>query len=107
MDDTQLAELIKALLRLSYAVNDLSQELLELSGVDEGAVLDEDVAQAAYLLRTAVQALEAALELHNAARKQTQAAVMTAADADRTRDGSATGPAIERQPNQSIRRKKL
>ncbi len=96
MDDTQLAELIKALLRLSHAVNDLSQELLELSGVDEGAVLDEDVAQAAYLLRTAVQALDAALEFHNAAHKQTQATGMTAADADRAGDGSTTGPAIER-----------
>jgi hypothetical protein len=62
MDDTQLAELIKALLRLSHAVNDLSQELLERSGVDEGAVLNENVAQAAYLLRTALEALDAALE---------------------------------------------
>jgi hypothetical protein len=106
MDDKQPAELMKAVLRLSSAVNDLSQDLLELSGVDEGAVLDEDVAQAAYLLRTAVQALDAALELHNAARKQTQAAGMTAADADRTRDGSTTGPAIERQPNQGTQRKK-
>jgi hypothetical protein len=74
MDDKQLAELIKALLHLSHAVNDLSQNLLELSGVDGGAVLDEDVNQAARLLRTAVQALDAALEFHNAAHKQTQAA---------------------------------
>lgn len=74
MDEEQLAELIKALLRLSHAVNDLSQDQLERSGVDEGAVLDEDVNQAARLLRTAVQALDAALEFHNAAHKQTQAA---------------------------------
>jgi hypothetical protein len=59
-------------------VNDLSQELLELFGVDEGAVLDEDMAQAAYLLRATVQTLDAALEFHNAAHKQ-----MHAADADR------------------------
>jgi hypothetical protein len=107
MDDKQPAELIKALLRLSNAVNELSQDLLELSGIDEGAVLDEDVAQAAYLLRAAVQALDAALEFHNAAQKQMRAAGMTAADADRASDGSTTGLAIERQPNQSIRRKKL
>jgi hypothetical protein len=62
MDDTQLVELIKALLRLSHAVNDLSQELLERSGVDESAAVNENVAQAAYLLRTALQALDAALE---------------------------------------------
>ena len=60
MDDKRPAEPIKALLRLSSAVNDLSQDLLELSAVGEGAVLDEDVAQAAHLLRTAVQALDAA-----------------------------------------------
>ena len=99
MDDKQLAELIKALLRLSNAVNDLSQDLLELTGVDGGAVLDEDVAQAACLLRTAVQALDAALEFHNAAHP--------AADADRASDGSTTGRAIERQPNQSTRRQRL
>jgi hypothetical protein len=56
---------VKASLRLSHTVNDLSQELLELSGVDEGAVLDKDVAQAAYLLRTAVQALDAAYSSGN------------------------------------------
>ena len=104
MDDKQLAELIKALLRLSNAVNELSQDLLELSGVDEGAVLDEDVAQAAYLLRAAVQALDAALEFHNAAQKQMHAAGM-AADADKVSDGSTAGLANERQPNQSTRRK--
>ena len=70
MDDKQLAELIKALLRLSNAVNDLSQDLLELSGAGEGAELGKDVAQAAHLLRTAVQALDAALEFHNTAHKQ-------------------------------------
>jgi hypothetical protein len=107
MDDKHSAELIRALLRLSNAVNELSQDLLEQSGVDEGAVLDEDVAQAAYLLRAAVQALDAALEFNNAAHKQMQAAEMTAADADRVSDGSITGPAIETQPNQSIQRKKL
>lgn len=107
MDDKQSAELIKALLRLSNAVNELSQDLLEQSGVDEGAVLDEDVAQAAYLLRAAVQALDAALEFQNAAHKQMQAAGMTAADTDRTSNGSTTRLAIERQPNQTTRREKL
>ena len=106
MDDKQRAELIKALLRLSNAVNDLSQELLELFGVDERAVLDEDMAQAAYLLRATVQALDAALEFHNAAHKQMQASRMRAADADQASDGSTTSPAIERQPNQSTRRKR-
>jgi hypothetical protein len=52
-----------------------------------------------------VQALDAALEFHNAAQKQMQAAGM-AADADKVSDGSTTGLAIERQPNQSTRRKK-
>lgn len=107
MDEKQQAELIKALLRLSSAVNDLSQELLELFGVDEGDVLDEDISQAAVLLRATVQALDAALEFHNAAHKRTQAADMTAADADRASDGSITGPAIEWQSNQSTRGKKL
>jgi hypothetical protein len=101
MDYKQRAELIKALLRLSNAVNDLSQELLELLSVNEVAVLDEEIAQAAYLLRATVQALDAALEFHNAAHKQ-----MQAADADRASDGSTTGPAIESQPNQSTQGKK-
>jgi hypothetical protein len=107
MDDKQPAELIKALLRLSNAVNELSQDLLELSGIDKGAVLDEDVAQAAYLLRAAVQALDAALEFHNAAHKQMQASGTRAAEADKGSDSSTTSPAIERQPNQTTRRQKL
>jgi signal transduction histidine kinase len=106
MHDKQMAELIKALLRLSNTVNELSQDLLELSGVDEGAALDEDVAQAAKLLRAAVQALDAASEFHNAAHKQMRATGMMAADADKASDGSTTGLSIERQPNQSTRRKK-
>jgi hypothetical protein len=107
MDDKQRAELIKALLRLSNAVNDLSQELLELFGVDERAVLDEDMAQAAHLLRATVQALDAALEFHNAAHKQMQASGTRAAEADKGSDSSTTSPAIERQSNQGIRRQKL
>jgi hypothetical protein len=107
MDDKQRAELINALLRLSNAVNDLSQELLELFDVDERAVLDEDMAHAAHLLRATVQALDAALEFHNAAHKQMQTSGMRAADAVEGSDGSTTSPAIDRQPNQSTRRQKL
>lgn len=106
MDERQQAELIKALLRLSNAVNDVSQELLELFGVDKDAVLDEDIAQAAYLLRATVQALDAALEFHNAAHKQMQAAGMTVLDADSANHASAAGPAVESQLNQSTRHKK-
>jgi hypothetical protein len=107
LDDQQLAELIKALLRLSNAVNDLSQDLLELPGAGEGAVFDKDIAQAAHLLRAAVQALDAALELHNAAHTQMKTKEMMAADAHRASDGSTSAPTIERQPDQSIRRKKF